>query len=62
MLSQRKYSEVLARVTNSSRPPDLEAQLLAIRGDALSELAYLLNDNVDVVTSPPGPDAGTPPH
>ena len=32
------------------------------RTDALSELAYLLNDNVEVVTSPPGPDAGTPPH
>ena len=32
------------------------------RGDALSELAYLLNDNVEVVISPPGPDAGTPPH
>ena len=32
------------------------------RTDALSELAYLLNDNVEVVIAPPGPDAGTPPH
>lgn len=32
------------------------------RRDALSELSYLLNDNVEVVTSPPGPDAGPPPH
>ncbi len=31
------------------------------RADALSELSYLLNDNVEVVTSPPGPDAGAPP-
>jgi hypothetical protein len=32
------------------------------RTDALSELAYLLNDNVEVVIAPPGPDAGAPPH
>ena len=32
------------------------------RTEALSELAYLLNDNVEVVIAPPGPDAGTPPH
>lgn len=32
------------------------------RADALAELRYLLNDNVEVVTSPPGPEAGTPPH
>ena len=41
MLSQRKYSEVLARVTNSNRPADIEAQLLAIRGDALAEMRRL---------------------
>lgn len=38
------------------------AETPAARGDALSELAYLLNDNVEVVVSPPGPDAGAPPH
>ena len=31
------------------------------RADALSELSYMLNDNVEVITSPPGPTAGTPP-
>lgn len=32
------------------------------RGDALSELRYLLNDNVEVVVAPPGPSTGEPPH
>lgn len=38
------------------------AQTPNARGDALSELSYLLNDNVEVVMSPPGPTAGAPPH
>ena len=38
------------------------AQTPNARGDALSELSYLLNDNVEVVMSPPGPAAGAPPH
>lgn len=32
------------------------------RSDALAELSYLLNDNVEVVAAPPGPNAGEPPH
>jgi len=31
------------------------------RGDALAELRYLLNDNVEVVVAPPAPQTGEPP-
>lgn len=32
------------------------------RGDALAELRYLLNDNIEVVVAPPTPQTGEPPH
>lgn len=32
----------------------------AARTGALSELSYLLNDNVEVITAPPAPQTGTP--
>jgi hypothetical protein len=33
-----------------------------IRGDALAELSYLLNDNIEVIVAPPAPQTGEPPH
>lgn len=32
------------------------------RSDALAELSYLLNDNIEVIVAPPAPQTGEPPH
>lgn len=39
-----------------------EATTANVRGDALAELSYLLNDNIEVITAPPAPQTGEPPH
>lgn len=56
----------ILRGISEDMPKKIEAAAAATspqeQAVALSELAYLLNDNVEVVISPPGPDAGTPPH
>lgn len=54
----RGLSEDLPR-----RVDDVAAATTAnTRGDALAELSYLLNDNVEVVVAPPAPQTGEPPH
>lgn len=39
-----------------------EATTPNTRRDALAELSYLLNDNIEVIVAPPAPPTGEPPH